>query len=68
MEQVFRLINLGALVCCLVGDFLQSISVLRRLHLRSHDATATLVIILYVSHKGMCRAKGYDVCAVRVLV
>ena len=30
MQQVFRLINLGALVCCLVGDFLQSILVLRR--------------------------------------
>ena len=30
MQQVFRLINLGALVCCLLGDVLQSISVLRR--------------------------------------
>ena len=30
MHQYFRLINLGALVCCLVGDVLQSISVLRR--------------------------------------
>ena len=30
MEQVFCLINLGALVCCLVGDPLQSISVLQR--------------------------------------
>ena len=66
MQQVFRLINLGALVSCLLGDRLQSISVLRRLHLRSHDATATRGIILYVSHVGMCRPNGYDFCAVLV--
>ena len=66
MHQVFRLINLGALVCCLVGNFLQSILVLRRLHLRSRDATATRGIILYISHKGMYRPKGYGFCAVLV--
>ena len=66
MEQVFRLINLGALVCCLVGDFLQSILLLRRLHLRSDAATAIRGIILHVSHKVMCRPKGYGICAVMV--
>ena len=66
MHQVFRLINLGALVCCLVADFLQSILVLRRLHLRSDAATAIRGIILHVSHKGMCRPKGYGFCAVLV--
>ena len=30
MQQFFRFINLGTLVCCLVGHLLQSISVLRR--------------------------------------
>ena len=51
--------KLESISSCLVGDFLQSIIVLRRLHLRSHDATATRGIILFVSHKGMCRPKGY---------
>ena len=36
------------------------------LHLRSDDAITTWGIILYVSHKGMYRPKGYGFCAVLV--
>ena len=62
----FSLNKFGSISSCLVGDFLQSILVLRWLHLRSHDATATRGIILYVSHKGMLRPKLYGFCAVLV--
>ena len=67
MHQAYRLINLAALISCLLGDLLQSISVLRRPAFEiSWCHRLARGIILYVSHKGMCRPKGYDFCAVLV--